>query len=51
METFMDWWLIYRTGAELRALFDEVPGDEVAGIDVFEDEIGAIVYAAVEKRV
>lgn len=49
METFMDWWLIYRTGAGLRALFDELPGDEVASVDVFEDEIGAIVYAAVEK--
>lgn len=50
METFMDWHLIYRTGRELRALFDELPGEDVAGVEVFEDEIGAIVYAAVEKR-
>lgn len=50
METFMDWHLIYRTGEEMRALFSELPAGEVSTVEVFEDEIGAIVYAAVEKR-
>ena len=50
METFMEWRLIYRTGDEMRALFGDLPADEIGGVDVFEDEIGAIVYAAVEKR-
>lgn len=50
METFMDWWLIYRTGEEMRAIFDELPASQVAEIDVFEDELGAIAYATVEKR-
>ncbi len=50
METFMDWRLIYRTGEEMRELFSDLPAEEIGGVDVFEDEIGAIVYAAVEKR-
>lgn len=50
MESFMEWLLIYRTGDEMRALFGDLPADEIGGVEVFEDEIGAIVYAAVEKR-
>lgn len=50
MESFMEWNLIYRTGGEMRALFGELPPADVGPVEVFEDEIGAIVYAAVEKR-
>lgn len=50
MEAFMEWRLIYRTGEEMRALFGDLPTDDIGGVEVFEDEIGAIVYAAVEKR-
>lgn len=50
METFMDWWLILRTGEQMRGLFGSLPGREVASIDIFEDEAGTIVYAAATKR-
>jgi SAM-dependent methyltransferase len=50
MESFMEWNLIYRTSEEMRALFSELAPAEVGGVEVFEDEIGAIVYAAVERR-
>lgn len=51
METFMDWRLIYRTENELRGLFSNLPREEVASLQTFEDERGAIVYATAEKRV
>jgi SAM-dependent methyltransferase len=50
METFMDWWLILRTEDDMRRLFGTLPKDEVASVDIFEDEAGTIVYAAVTKR-
>lgn len=50
METFMDWWLIFRTQDQMRRLFDGLPSNEVASIDVFEDSAGTIAYAAAEKR-
>ena len=50
METFMDWWLIFRTGEDMRRLFVTLPKEQAGPIDIFEDEAGTIVYAAVEKR-
>lgn len=50
METFMDWWLIFRTAEDMRRLFVTLPSDELGEIDVFEDEAGTIVYATAEKR-
>lgn len=50
METFMDWRLIYRNREELRQLFDALPRDATTRFDSFEDERGAVAYAAVEKK-
>lgn len=50
METFMDWWLILRTGEQMRSLFSALPEHEVASIETFKDEAGTIVYATAEKR-
>lgn len=50
METFMDWWLIFRTKDEMRRLFSTLPADEVGSVEVFEDDAGTVVYATAEKR-
>lgn len=50
METFMDWRLIYRTSDELCDLFGGLPHTEVANLQRFEDEKGAVAYAVVEKK-
>ncbi len=50
METFMDWRLIYRTADEVGELFGSLPPEQVAGLQQFEDENGAVAYAVVEKN-
>ncbi len=49
METFMDWRLILRNADELGALFDRLPFEQVASLETFEDDPGAIAYATVFK--
>ena len=49
MESFMDWHLIYRDQAEMRALADALPSGDVAGCRVFADSDDAIVFLLVSK--
>ncbi len=49
MEAFMDWHLIYRDGADMRALAAGLPQEQVADCRVFDDECGAITYLVVRK--
>jgi hypothetical protein len=49
MEAFMDWWLIYRTGAELDALAAGLPMGEVAGRNRIDDPYGNIAYLDLRK--
>lgn len=50
METFMDWRLVYRTPAEVRALADAIPCDEVAAIEQFCDDNRHVAYMRVVRR-
>jgi extracellular factor (EF) 3-hydroxypalmitic acid methyl ester biosynthesis protein len=50
MEAFMDWRLIYRTPAEVRALADSIDRIEVASVEQFCDENGHVAYMRVVKR-
>jgi hypothetical protein len=50
METFMDWHLVYRTPAQLRALTDAIPAADVARIDQFSDENHHVAYLRLVKR-
>jgi len=50
METFMDWRLIYRTPAQVRALGSAIPAADVAGIEQFSDENRHVTYMRVIKR-
>lgn len=50
METFMNWWLIYRTREELAALFAGLPEDQVASTSFYEDEYGVVCYAEAVKK-
>jgi hypothetical protein len=50
METFMDWRLIYRTPAQVRALSSAIAAADVAGIEQFSDENGHVTYMRVIKR-
>ncbi len=49
METFMAWWLIFRTGDDMRNLFVTLPEMARRSLDIFEDDAGTIVYATIEK--
>jgi hypothetical protein len=49
MESFMDWHLIYRDHADMRALAGALPANEVAGYRIFDDPVDAITYLLVTK--
>ena len=49
METFMQWYLIYRTESELEAVADEIPSEEIAYRRTFFEENGNIVFLELVK--
>lgn len=49
MEAFMDWHLIYRDHADMRALVTALPQSEVADYQVFDDDDDAITFLLVTK--
>lgn len=50
MEAFMDWRLIYRTPAEVRALADGIDRSEIAAVEQFCDENDHVAYMRVVRR-
>jgi hypothetical protein len=50
MEAFMDWWLIYRTEAELLRLAETLPGEQVETIDLFVEENKNIAFLEVTRK-
>jgi extracellular factor (EF) 3-hydroxypalmitic acid methyl ester biosynthesis protein len=50
MEAFMDWRLIYRTAAEVRALADGIDPADLATIDQFCDENHHVAYMRLVRR-
>jgi hypothetical protein len=50
MEAFVDWWLIYRSGSELREMLADVPNAEIASARVETCETGCVHYLDVRKR-
>ena len=49
MESLMDWHLIYRDDAEMRALLAGVPPGEVAGVSQFHDPFENITFMRARK--
>src|SRR5688572_30579108 len=47
METFMDWRLVYRTPAKVRALADSIRPTDVAAINLLSDENQQVAYVPV----
>ena len=50
METFMDWRLIYRTPAQVRALADGIQPDAIAAVEQFCDDNRHVTYLRVVRR-
>ncbi len=50
MEAYMDWWLIYRTKAEMLDLVKTLPAEEMGQCHLFTEENENIVFLAVERR-
>ncbi len=50
MESFMDWWLIYRDDAEMAALALAVPQEELASAVLERDPFGNVVYLTLTRR-
>lgn len=50
MESFMDWWLIYRDEMQMRALFNSLPKDACGEVQTFTDPLQNIIFATVEKN-
>ena len=49
-EAFMDWWLIHRDQAELRALSAEIREAEIARLQTFQDELGNIAHLELDRK-
>ncbi len=50
MEAYMDWWLIYRTKAEMLNLVNTLPEEEMGYCHLFTEENENIVFLEVERR-
>lgn len=50
MEAYMDWWLIYRTKAEMFGLLTTLPESEIGWCHLFAEENQNIVFLDVERR-
>lgn len=50
MEAYMDWWLIYRTRAEMLDLVKTLPEEEMGQCHLFTEENENIVFLEVERR-
>ena len=50
MEAFMDWWLIYRTEAELLRLAEPLPDEQVETINLFVEENKNIAFLEVSRK-
>lgn len=50
MESFMDWHLIYRSDAQMRAFADALAVREVASVRQFRDPYNVVTYLEVTKR-
>ena len=49
MEAFMDWHLIYRDHPQMIDLTADVPAEQVAGMEVFNDPDDTIAFLVVSK--
>jgi hypothetical protein len=50
MEAFLDWWLIYRTRAELLQVADTVPDKQLETMHIFMDENINIAFLEIERK-
>ncbi len=50
MEAYMDWWLIYRTKAEMFHVVNTLPEEEMGHCHLFTEEHENIVFLEVERR-
>lgn len=49
MEAFMDWWLIYRTEAAIRAFAGEISENDIRASHYFQDETACVGYLELER--
>jgi hypothetical protein len=49
MEAFMDWHLIYRNHDDMRSLAAALPADDIASVDIFDDDDDTITFLLVSK--
>lgn len=49
MEAFMDWWLIYRSPAELADVAADIPAEQLAAIEQWDDPWRSITYLELER--
>lgn len=49
MEAFMDWWLIYRTEAEIRGFAGEISENDIRSTRYFPDKAGCVGYLELKR--
>jgi hypothetical protein len=49
MEAYMDWYLLYRSRAEVKAFSAMIPDQQISRTDYFEDDTGTIGYLELQR--
>ena len=49
METFMDWWLVYRSREQVADLFSGLPQERIGKLEIFCDPDENIIFAVADK--
>lgn len=50
MESFMDWWLIYRDESQVEAFMGEVPQEDIGSMHLYRDSQQNVIYLSVTRR-
>jgi extracellular factor (EF) 3-hydroxypalmitic acid methyl ester biosynthesis protein len=50
LESFMDWWLIYRDENQVRAFASEIDPAQIANVEMFRDSVENVIYMVLTRR-
>ena len=50
MESFMDWWLVYRDEEQMKGIYSEIDPKQIASLSMTRDDVGNVIYLTLERR-
>ncbi|MGZ3461641.1 MAG: class I SAM-dependent methyltransferase, partial [Archangium sp.] len=50
LESFMDWWLVYRDEEQMKGLCSELEPQQIASLSMARDQASNVIYLILERR-